>query len=135
MENLALRKRAATSAWAVDAMTFLIILAMTAMEFDEQTVGFTKEDMATCATSCFAGYNVGSVAVNRKNHVADSVHFGDAVIEKVNDIFGSFLGAVGFGSGEIVEAVHHGVVQGSRDVKELAGDLFKAFGLCRCERR
>ena len=35
----------------------------------------------------------------------------------------------------MVEGVHHGVIQSSCDVKELSGDLFKAFGLFRCERR
>ena len=30
--------------------------------------------------------------------------------------------------------MHHGVVQGSRNVKELAGDLLKLFGLFRRER-
>ena len=29
----------------------------------------------------------------------------------------------------------HGVVQCSHNVEELAGDLFKAFGLFRCERQ
>ena len=35
----------------------------------------------------------------------------------------------------MVEDVYHGVIQGSRNVVELAGDLFKAFGLVRCERQ
>ena len=107
---------------------------------DEQTVGVTEEDEATSTALGVAGYKVGSVAVNRKNHVAGGVHFGGiwvagTVIEEVDDRLDGFLGAVGFGSGEIIEGVHHSVVQGLRNVNELAGDLFKAFGLFRCERR
>ena len=34
---------------------------------DKQTIGVAEEDEATSAASCFAGYNVGSVAVNTKN--------------------------------------------------------------------
>ena len=78
--------------------------------------------------------------MNRKDHVAGGVQFtgigvAGTVVEVVDDSFGGFLGAVGFGSGKVVEGVHHGVVQGSRDVKELASDLLKAFGLFRRERR
>ena len=75
--------------------------------------------------------------MNRKDHVAGGVHFGVAgtVVEEVDDSLGSFLGAVVFGSHKIIESVPHGVVQGSCNVKKLAGDLFKAFGLFRRERR
>ena len=78
--------------------------------------------------------------MNGKYNVADSVHFAriwvaGTVIEEVDDGFGDFLGAVGFGRGKIVEGVHHGIIQGSRNVEELAGDLLKAFGLFRCEKR
>ena len=140
-ENLALRKKVATSVLAAEAMTFLIILAMTAMELlRKQTVGVTEEDEAPRAASCFAGDKVGSVAVNRKDHVAGSVHFAGiwvagTVVEDVDDSLGCFLGAIGFGSGEFLEGVHHGVAQGLRNVEELAGDLFKAFGLLRRERQ
>ena len=44
---------------------------------DEQTVGVAKEGEATRVALCFAGNKLGSVAVNRKNHVAGSVHFGE----------------------------------------------------------
>ena len=107
---------------------------------DEQTVGVAEEDEAISAAPGVAGDEVGSVAVNRKDHVAGGVHFGGiwvacTVIEKVHDSLSSSLEAVGLGSDKIIEGVHHGVVQGSCNVKELAGDLFKAFGLFRCERR
>ena len=89
---------------------------------------------------CIDGDEVGSIAVNRKNHAAGGVHFGGIgvagiVIEEGDGSLGSFLGAVGFGNGEIIEGMHHGVIQGSHNVKELAGDLFKVFGLFRCERQ
>ena len=71
---------------------------------DEQIVGSTEEDEATSAAGRFASYKVGSVAVNRKNHVADSVYFAGIwvtgkVVEEVDDSLGGFLGAVGFGRG------------------------------------
>ena len=77
--------------------------------------------------------------MNRKDHVAGGEHFAGigvarTAVEEVDDSFSGFLGAVGFGGGKIVEGVHHGAVQGSCDVKELSGDLFKAFGLVRSER-
>ena len=107
---------------------------------DKQTIGVAVEDKATSAAACFAGDKVGSVAVNRKDHVAGGVQFAGigvagTVIEEVDDSLGSFLGAVGFGSGEIIEGLHHGVVQCSRNVKELDSDLFKAFGSFRRERQ
>ena len=82
---------------------------------DDQTVGVAGEDEAPRAALCFAGDEVGSVAVNRKDHVAGSLHFAGiwvagTVVEEVDNSLGSFLGAVGFGSGEIVDGVHHGVV-------------------------
>ena len=65
--------------------------------------------------------------MNRNNRVAGSVHFGwiwvaGTVIEEADDSLGSFMGAVGFGSGKIVEGVHHGVVQGSCNVKGFSSD-------------
>ena len=67
---------------------------------DEQTVGVTEEDEAASAAACFAGYKVGSIAVSRYNDVTGSVHFAGiwvagAVVEKVDDSLGGFLGAVG----------------------------------------
>ena len=57
---------------------------------DKKTVGVAKEDEATRAAACFAGDKVGSVAVNRKDHVADSVHFAgigvDGTVVKEVDI-------------------------------------------------
>ena len=78
--------------------------------------------------------------MNRNNHVADGVHFAGiwvsgTVVEKVDDILGSFLGAFEFGSGKIIESVHHGVVQCLCNVEELVGDLFKVFGLSKRERQ
>ena len=61
---------------------------------DKQTVGVAEEDETTSAAVCFAGYKVGSAAVNRKNYVVGSVHFAGiwvagTVIEEVDDSFRS----------------------------------------------
>ena len=65
MENLALRKRAATSASVADCHDILNDLGNDCNgAVDKQTVGVTKEDEATDTAVGFAGFKVGSIAVN-----------------------------------------------------------------------
>ena len=63
---------------------------------EKQTVGVSEEDEATSAAPVVAGDEVGIVTVNRKNHVAGSVHFGGirvagTVIEKLDESLGNIL--------------------------------------------
>ena len=80
------------------------------------------------SASSFGGDEISCVAIGGENHVAGSIELGGilvacTVVEKISDGFYSCLGTIVDGSGEIVECMHHGIVDGSDVVEELAGDL------------
>ena len=83
---------------------------------EEFTIFVSEEEEASCSASSLAGNKVGGITANVEDHVAGAIEFDrvgvtSAIVEEIHNVSNCFLGAIGFGGGEFIDCMEHGVVQ------------------------
>ena len=83
---------------------------------EEFTVFVTEEEEASCAASGSAVDKAGGITLNMEDHVTGAIEFDrvrvpSAIVEEISNVSNCFLGTIGFGGGEFIDCIEHGVVQ------------------------